>query len=151
MDLLAALEDSHGPLAARVQGLGELVAAITEGARAPQSAPAEVVAGLEVLRDELLDHFGREEECFSPFFVGALPNVAPAVHELEAAHDRIWGALTRLAPLSAWSVAAFAQSIVHVARAYSRFAVAYAEHAERRVLTAGTTGQRSWTDTLRAA
>ncbi len=130
MDLLAALEDEHGPLAARVQGLGELVAAITEGARAPESAHAEFVAGLEVLRDELLDHFGREEECFFPFFAEALPDAAPAVHGLEAAHDRICGALTRLVHLSARSEAAFAQSFVHVARVYARFAATYAEHAE---------------------
>jgi len=129
MDLVAALEDEHGPLTTRVRELGELVAAITGGACAPQAAHAEFVERLEALRDALLDHFGREEECFFPFFAEALPDTAPAVRELEAAHDRICGALTRLVHLSARSEAAFVQSFGHVARVYSRFAATYAEHA----------------------
>ncbi len=130
MDLVESLEEEHGPLTDRVRALGALVTAVAAGDRSPQVAHAEFVVGLEALRDALLDHFGREEECFFPFIAEALPDAAPAVRGLEAAHDRICGALTRLGHLSARSEAAFAQAFVHVERVYTRFAETFREHAE---------------------
>jgi iron-sulfur cluster repair protein YtfE (RIC family) len=136
MDLVESLEGEHGPLTDRVAELAALVAAVTSGARTPREVHAEFVGGLEILRDALLDHFGREEECYFPFFAETLPDTAPAVRALEAAHDRICGALSRLVHLSARPDGMFADSFGHVEHVFSRFAATYAEHAasERGIL-----------------
>ncbi|MBN2197161.1 MAG: hemerythrin domain-containing protein [Polyangiaceae bacterium] len=136
VDLVEALESEHGPLTDRVAELGVLVGVVATGSRPPLDIRAGFVGGLERLRDQLLDHFGREEECYFPFFAEALPDTAPAVRALEVAHDRICGAISRLVHLSARSDAAFAASFPHIEHVFSRFAATYAEHVanERHVL-----------------
>lgn len=130
MDLIESLEAEHGPLTERVAALVTLVASVDSGARSPREVHVELVGGLDLLRDELLEHFGREEECFFPFLSAAVPEAAASLLALETAHDRICGAITRLVHLSARTDAAFVATFPQVSRVFSRFVQIYAEHAE---------------------
>jgi iron-sulfur cluster repair protein YtfE (RIC family) len=136
MELLEQLESEHGPLTERVSQLQVLFAAVAGGNRLVSTVQAELRGHLEWLRDELLDHFGREEEVYFPYLREAVPPVAAEVERLESAHDQICGALSRMQYLTARSSRRFEEGFEHLAHVFARFAETYSIHAssEREVL-----------------
>jgi iron-sulfur cluster repair protein YtfE (RIC family) len=136
MELLEQLEAEHGPLTERISELGALFAAIAAGQRRISTVQAELRGHFEWLRDELLDHFGREEECYFPYLRDTLPEVRADVDRLESAHDQICGALSRMQYLTARSGRRFEEGFEHLAHVFTRFAETYTLHAtsEREVL-----------------
>ncbi len=138
MELLEQLEKEHGPLTDRVGELQALFASVAAGQRRVSTVQSEVRGHLEWLRDELLDHFGREEECYFPYLRNTLPEVAIQVDRLESAHDQICGALSRMQYLTARGGRRFEEGFEHLAHVFARFAETYGEHAasERDVLRA---------------
>jgi iron-sulfur cluster repair protein YtfE (RIC family) len=136
MELLEKLEGEHGPLTERVSLLQALFAAVAAGERQVSAVQAELRGHLEWLRDELLDHFGREEECYFPYLRDNLPDVRQDVDRLESAHDQICGALSRMQYLTARGSRRFEEGFEHLAHVFARFAETYVTHAssEREVL-----------------
>jgi len=136
MELLEQLEGEHGPLTERVSQLRLLFGAVAAGERRVPTVQAELRGHLEWLRDELLDHFGREEEVYFPYLRDALPQVVPEVDRLESAHDQICGALSRMQYLTARGSRRFEEGFEHLAHVFERFAETYTLHAssEREVL-----------------
>jgi iron-sulfur cluster repair protein YtfE (RIC family) len=136
VDLIEELESEHTPLTEGVAHLRDLVDRVESGGAAPAEIRDAFALGLAELREQLLEHFGREEECFFPFFENALPTIRSEVQSLEAAHDQICGSLTRLVHLASREGRSFAETFAHVAHVFRRFEATYAEHArnERGVL-----------------
>lgn len=129
MDLIEQLELENGPLSLAIARLGELVRDVESGEREPSSVRELFLAALEQLREQLLQHFGREEECFFPFFSEVLPEMRDDVDLLEAAHDRISGSLSRLLYLAGRGHPTFAEHFGHIVHVFRRFEVTYSEHA----------------------
>jgi iron-sulfur cluster repair protein YtfE (RIC family) len=136
MELLEELESEHGPLTERVSRLQAVFAAVAAGQRQVSTVQGELRVHFEWLCHELLDHFGREEECVFPYLRHALPMVRGEVERLESSHDQICGALSRMQYLTARSGRRFEEGFEHLVHVFERFAETYALHAsgEREVL-----------------
>ncbi|MFT3695839.1 MAG: hemerythrin domain-containing protein [Kofleriaceae bacterium] len=113
-DGLLPISYDHAALNRRVLDTSALVAA--------QASTETLTAALVDLREELFDHFAREEEGLFPFVAELVPALADRVHEMATAHDTICGALSRTCHA--------AQTNADLLEAlYERFEQAYAIHA----------------------
>jgi hypothetical protein len=122
-DPIRELEHTHGHLTKLALGIGQELRDEQGQPRSLTDARRkELLAMLETLRDELLQHFADEEEGLFPFVRGAVPARAAVVDKLEASHDAICGALVRLAHLASHD----AGDLVTL---YERFVHGYAEHS----------------------
>lgn len=118
-DPIASLEHDH-------VHLSRLVADVRRLLGSEPIDQEQVVSALTALRDDLFDHFGREEEALFPYLRATLPDLAAALAELEAAHDRICGGVSRLlGALSSEAHRTLAPSL------FARFDGEYGEHARR--------------------
>ncbi len=131
-DLLEQLEHDHGPLSEWVETLRQLIDTLRD-APAPIERARELhptlTEAVSELRDDLLEHFGREEECLFPFLYETLPALRPQVEVLESGHDRICGALLRLGYLADRDVDTFVGQLDQVVNTFRRFEDAYVKHA----------------------
>lgn len=114
---LHELEHEHTALARAVAALHAM------GTRAPRDA---FLAKLDALVTDLFEHFAREEEGLFPYITAHLPDQAAAVADLQAAHDRICGAASRILSLAP-------EHDELAASLFERFEVELAAHAEREV------------------
>lgn len=80
------------------------------------------------LRDELFEHFAREEGGLFPALRARLPALSDALAKLERGHDVICGALSRM--LHAISGGALDTELPRVVSLFERFQSEYAAHAQ---------------------
>ena len=123
------MADDHGPLTEQVAHLRRLLAGVADHDQAASEIQTAFAAAAHTLNDEILEHFGFEEECVFPFLSDALAELADEIRFLEASHDAICGALVRLEHLAQREeghafVALFSQ-VVHV---FERFDKVYSDH-----------------------
>ncbi len=129
-DPLLVLEHDHVHLSRLVAELRQMTAELlAESPRADLSE--EIASTLSSLRDDLFDHFGREEEGLFPFLTEALPDLGPAVARLEGAHDRICGGISRLHAIAATGDAGLREHRALVSQLFGRFDAEYVEHARQ--------------------
>jgi hypothetical protein len=122
-DALSEFEHSHTRINGLVLRLVEAVTTIGSPARTSE-CQRSLARLLEEIRDELLVHFAREEEGLFPFIRLHVPEHLGTVARLEATHDLICGALTRLGDLASKNME---ESLVFILL-HERFESAYAEH-----------------------
>lgn len=127
-DPLLALEHDHVHLSRLVAELRQMTAELLRDDRRADLSE-EIIATLSSLRDDLFEHFGREEEALFPFLTEQLPDLGPAIERLEGAHDRICGGISRLLALAATGDAGLREHRALVAQLFSRFDAEYVEHA----------------------
>ena len=130
VDPLRALEHDHVHLGRLLSELRRLVAEL-QGDGEREELSEELAAALSVLRDDLFEHFGREEEALFPFLSERLPDLGPSIGRLEGAHDRICGAVVRLHALAALGAEQLRERRGLVAQLFSRFDGEYVEHARQ--------------------
>lgn len=118
-DPIQKLTHDHGHLGSLVQSVATLLA------RREQDDADELVHAVETLRDELLEHFAREEEGLFPFIEANVPSLAKRVAQLLADHDAV---IERTKDLIA--TMGRAEQVGHAAcvAAYDRFVEVYAGH-----------------------
>ncbi len=97
-DPVRQFEHSHANLTRLAFEVRDMVRAGPGGQAAPDTR-GRLLAGLEVLREELLRHFANEEEGLFPFVRQNVPQKASVVDRLQDAHDTICGSLVRLTHL----------------------------------------------------
>jgi hypothetical protein len=123
-DPIRALEHSHDHITRLALEVGVL---LHKGdAPAKGAARAHLVALLESLRDELLRHFGVEEEGIFPFIRANVPARAAAVDRLAHAHDALCGTVVRLAHLARSVPVSDAKALGVL---HARFDAAYVAHS----------------------
>lgn len=114
--------------------LGELVLAVRTRLTAvgtDTAAHDALVDAVEKLRDELLTHFALEEEGLFPFVAGKSPELAQRAASLEASHDAVCGAVSRLLYLAQKPAKdAHAEACRAI---FERFEQSYAAHAQDEV------------------
>jgi hypothetical protein len=123
------LEHDHVPLGELVGAVRSALDAVARGERDPTDVHGELSEAVAQLHDDLLEHFGREEEGFFPFLLEALPDVAERLAALSAAHDALCGGLARLNYLASRGSGAFVDQFRQVEALFERFESAYVEHA----------------------
>ena len=124
-DPVRALDDTHRELNIIARSIGQLLRAAGGDTDEQWREPLRV--RLEVLRDELLEHFANEEEALFPFIRANLPVRLETVDRLEAGHDTICGTVVRLAHLAARE--SDASNLASLTLVYERFEDAYAAHS----------------------
>jgi hypothetical protein len=134
-DVLEQLEHDHGPLSESVLTIREMIQTVRRGSEHELDVQFADAARIHAtfaeavgeFREDLLEHFGREEECLFPFLVDTLPDLRAAVEALESDHDQICGALVRLGYLAERD--SFAEQFNQVVHTFTRFENAYLDHA----------------------
>jgi iron-sulfur cluster repair protein YtfE (RIC family) len=112
---LHQLEHDHTTLS---QAVADLRATLSH-------VPRDVfVAKLDAVMDELFEHFAIEEEGLFPYLLEQMPDQADAIAQLQAAHDRICGAASRLKALAP-------EQIDLAVSLFKRFDAEYTGHAQR--------------------
>ena len=109
----------------------EALARIEKGASRLEDELHEMTDGLEAFREELLEHFAREQEGAFPFIAQRLPSEQARVDELVAQHDRIAEAINEV--VKDLNAADPAQGIANWSSALARFDALYAEHSKTEV------------------
>jgi hypothetical protein len=117
---LHSLEHDHTTLSKAVAELRAEAAA-----ERPGFPDDEFIGKLQKLAEELFEHFAREEEGLFPFILEVLPDQAESIAQMQAAHDRICGAASRIAQLGDRPNAPLALSL------FRRFDAEYTGHAQR--------------------
>jgi iron-sulfur cluster repair protein YtfE (RIC family) len=90
----------------------------------------QLVTRLDLLREELLQHFANEEEGLFPFVRLHVTAKAGAVDRLADAHDAICGAIVRLGHLVERDPEAPKRDRAALVSHYERFETAYALHSQ---------------------
>ena len=129
MDPLLALEHDHVHLSRLVSELRAFVRALERAGDAPSELRDEIVAALTSIRDDLFEHFAREEEVLFPYLEQALPDLREPLAKLEGAHDRICGGVSRLLALAEKGDETLRQQAALVRQLFDRFDREYGEHA----------------------
>jgi hypothetical protein len=124
-DPVRRFEHSHTALTRLVEEVARLVRA--RGNRRPQDRRL-LGDQLQLLRDELLQHFAAEEEGLFPFLRSNLHAMSEVVDGLASAHDMICGAVVRMAHLADDESSAAGDELLGQ---FSRFELAYVEHSRR--------------------
>lgn len=127
-DPLLVLEHDHVHLSRLVAELRQMTAELQRDDARPDLSD-DIAATLASLRDDLFEHFGREEEVLFPFLAERLPDLGTALARLEGAHDRICGGISRLHAIAATGDAGLREHRALVAQLFSRFDAEYVEHA----------------------
>jgi iron-sulfur cluster repair protein YtfE (RIC family) len=136
-DPLRQFEHSHATLTKLTLEIREMIHAEPRQGRVGVAVRRRLVALLETLRDELLDHFANEEEGLFPFLRANVPAKARAVDKLESAHDTICGSVVRLAHLAAHDDRASRTDGTALRDHYERFEAAYTAHSRDEVALFG--------------
>jgi hypothetical protein len=127
---LSELEHDHVPLSRMVS---ELRSTLAGGAGSLAKNAKPFADTVRALRDELIEHFGKEEEGLFPFMERALPQLQADLTALATAHDGLCGAAVRMAALADRGPQALEAQFTQLAALFFRFDTAYAEHAQREV------------------
>jgi hypothetical protein len=122
-DPVRRFEHSHTAITRLVEEVARLVRA--PPSRRPQDR--ELLGDrLQLLRDELLQHFAAEEEGLFPFLRSNLPAMSEVVDGLASAHDVICGAVVRMGHLADDDRGAAEEALLGQ---FARFERAYVEHS----------------------
>ena len=139
MDAVRMLVHDHDVLTSHVEHISALMFGLTGRQFAPEAMRDQLLQQLELLRDQMLEHFGFEEEAAFPFLVEKVPGHAQAVRALMQAHDRIGRSLTETVELvTLTNRDTFSLQVSPVAESFERFVNNYRSHVreEAEVLTA---------------
>ena len=135
-DPIFRLEHDHAHLSRLVADLREALSVIRAGRDETGERREEFASVLGGLAAELFEHFAREEEGLFPFLQERLPDMRPAIADIERAHDRICGAASRILALldaaarkGPASTRLGEQDFALVASLFDRFDAEYTAHA----------------------
>lgn len=133
-DTILALEHDHTAFSEAVANIRALVV----GNRAATVQSALLRDPIRALRDELLDHFVREEEGLFPYLLRHFPDAAGAIETLLQGHEIVCGTLVRLTHL----VDRGEVDPATIAALFDRFERSYGEHAREEVALLRSFGER---------
>lgn len=93
------LVHDHEVLTSQVEHVAALVNGLLQKSFEPATIREELMQQVELLKDQLLEHFGFEEEAAFPFLMKAMPNDASRLQAMSVDHDRIARHLVEVAEL----------------------------------------------------
>jgi iron-sulfur cluster repair protein YtfE (RIC family) len=89
MDELELLHDDHSLLSSQVVHVVTLIKSLEDGGHIAPLHYSEVLRQMEILRQQLLEHFAFEEEEAFPRIDGKFPKVHARLEQLQVQHDNV--------------------------------------------------------------
>ena len=89
MDDLDLLHDDHTLLSSQVVHVVSLIKSLSDGQAPGVSLISEVLRQMEILRQQLLEHFAFEEEEAFPHLADRYPATRTKLQQLEEQHERV--------------------------------------------------------------
>jgi hemerythrin-like domain-containing protein len=99
MDAVRMLVHDHEVLTSQVEHVSALVHGLLGKEFAPASMRDELLGQVDLLKDQMLEHFGFEEEAAFPFLIDAMPEDSEKLRALTLAHERIARCLVEVSEL----------------------------------------------------
>ncbi|HEY5958939.1 MAG TPA: hemerythrin domain-containing protein [Polyangiaceae bacterium] len=129
MDAVRMLVHDHEVLTSQVEHVSALIYGLVGKEFSPEPLRDELVQQIESLKDQLLEHFGFEEEAAFPYLLSAMPEAAERLRSLAQAHDRIARCLVEVAELALLTTrATLGPQTGAIAAAFERFVNHYRMH-----------------------
>lgn len=128
-DAVDQLHHDHVHLNRLVEGLRSSVQSCLRGEQDPADLQAEMREFVHVAQEELLEHFDTEETGLFPWITERFPDQSMIVAELEVAHDRLCGVMSRMARLVESAPEDFAHQLDATVALFARFDANYVKHA----------------------
>jgi hypothetical protein len=128
-DVVFDLEHDHVGLTQLIAELRGLLVSIERGGASVEAMHGRIHDLALELRDELLEHFGDEEEGVFPYLAELRPELVPELEKLSVGHDALCGTAARIAGLAERGHAEFAQALPLVTSLFGRLDTAYEDHA----------------------
>ncbi len=137
-DPIQQLDHTHEHLSALVVALAELISAERAAAARASDRHRAFACLAEQLRDELFNHFAREEEGLFPYVREKLGEEHGAIVErLVSSHDNVCRAVLRLVEIARGS-----ESLASVRAAFEEFEDLYALHSQDEAALLGSHERR---------
>lgn len=128
-DAVDQLHHDHVHLNRLVEGVRRSVQACLRGELEAADLQSEMGEFLHVAQEELLEHFDLEETGLFPWITEHFPDQSVIVAELEIAHDRLCGVMSRMQWLVAAEPDTFASQLDAIVALFARFDANYVKHA----------------------
>lgn len=129
MDAVRMLVHDHEVLTSQVEHVSALVYGLAGRDFGPESMRDELLQQVEILKDQVLEHFGFEEEAAFPFLTNAMPSESDQLRALALAHDRIARDLVEVAELIHLTTKmTLGPQTASIAAAFERFVNGYRSH-----------------------
>jgi hemerythrin-like domain-containing protein len=134
MDAVRMLVHDHGVLTSQVEHVGALVKGLLDKTFSPEALHDELLQQIELLRDQMLEHFGFEEEAAFPFIVDVLPEQAVPLRSLIVAHEQIARQLVSVVELlGLTNKDTLGLQVGPIASTFDRFLNVYRSHVSEEV------------------
>lgn len=93
------LVHDHDVLTSQVEHVAAMVSGLSGNSFDAATLRDELINQVDLLKDQLLEHFAFEEEAAFPYLTSAIPEDAPRLRSMSAAHDRIARCLVEVSEL----------------------------------------------------
>lgn len=128
-DSVDKLEHDHVHLSRLVEGMRESLREAIRGEKDGESLRADLEEFLDLVQEELFEHFGKEEEGLFPWVIERLPDTRDRVASLEQGHDRICGVASRLQHIATAETADLSEHLDTLVTLFARFDAYFTKHA----------------------
>ncbi len=127
MDELELLHDDHSLLSSQVVHVVTLIKSLEDTGNIAASHYSEVLRQMEILRQQLLEHFAFEEEEAFPRLDDKFPKVRSKLEQLQSQHDSVLAAFEALRA-ALWSETKVSRTPDATVRC-DKFELAFQSHA----------------------
>lgn len=93
------LVHDHDVLTSQVEHVAAIVRGMSSHHFDAAALRDELINQVDLLKDQMLEHFAFEEEAAFPYLTNAMPEDAPRLSQMSAAHDRIARCLVEVSEL----------------------------------------------------
>lgn len=98
---------------------------------------------LSLADEELYEHFDREEQVVFPFLLANVPDAAESIRRLEYAHDRMCGAMSRMARIvTDLDDGDFLENFDGLVALFARFDANFGRHSREEIALFHTLGEQ---------
>ena len=128
-DPVTQLEHDHVHLTKMVESIRESVQSCLRGEMQPTDLEEDFLELLELLREELYEHFDKEEQALFPYILAHFADTEEAIRGLEKGHDRMCGVATRMERMITGDDETFGEGFDGLVALFARFDANYVKHA----------------------
>jgi hypothetical protein len=129
LDPVQKLEHDHHHLTRLVDDLRGGIQEVLRGDRQAAELREPLDSFMELAQEELFAHFEYEEVTLFPFLIEKMPDCRASVAELELAHDRMCGVVSRMSHMLGQGDEALTQNFDAFVVMFARFDANFVKHA----------------------
>lgn len=123
------LVHDHDVLTSQVEHVAAMLHGLSGSSFDAATLRDELINQVDLLKDQLLEHFAFEEEAAFPYLINAMPEDAPRLRAMSGAHDRVARCLVEVSELLRVTTReTLARQSGPIAATYERFLNHYRSH-----------------------